>query len=95
MTAPAATSNVTLVRDGDVVRLVHDQTGKNLHSHGVRAPITDNEREVSGYGEGKAGNATLDLNDNWRIVWVDVTLWFILGYFGGYGGSIQVFDYEV
>jgi dolichyl-phosphate-mannose-protein mannosyltransferase len=41
------------VKDGDVVRLVHDTTGKNLHSHAFPAPVTGTDAEVSGYGDGK------------------------------------------
>ncbi|KAI8611964.1 Dolichyl-phosphate-mannose-protein mannosyltransferase-domain-containing protein [Chytriomyces sp. MP71] len=54
------------VKNGDVVRLVHIKTGKKVHSHGVKAPVTMNEHhwEVSGYGsEGFTG----DTNDNWII----------------------------
>ena len=38
------------VADGDVLRFVHSQTGRNLHSHDVSAPITKADKEVSCYG---------------------------------------------
>lgn len=48
---------------GDVVRLVHESTGRNLHSHHIPAPITKLNNEVSCYG-----NATIgDQNDYWFV----------------------------
>ncbi|KAJ2998527.1 Protein O-mannosyltransferase 2 [Globomyces sp. JEL0801] len=52
---------IEFVKHGDIIRLVHEQTGKNLHSHRVKAPITESENEVSGYGSRTSG----DSNDNW------------------------------
>ncbi|KAI8099175.1 glycosyltransferase family 39 protein [Halteromyces radiatus] len=56
------------VRHGDIVRLEHIKTSpRRLHSHDIKAPISDDEsyKEVSGYGfpdyEG-------DSNDLWRLV---------------------------
>ena len=49
------TTNVTLdnppvvVRDGDVVHLVHRTTTRRLNSHNVAAPMTPTNQEVSGY----------------------------------------------
>jgi dolichyl-phosphate-mannose-protein mannosyltransferase len=63
------------VKDGDIVRLVHDQTKKNLHSHVVKAPITEKDNEVSGYGDGTPVNGTGDPNDNWIIQRVDVRIY--------------------
>ncbi|KAJ3332440.1 Protein O-mannosyltransferase 2, partial [Kappamyces sp. JEL0680] len=70
--APARSDDdpIEFVLDGDTVRLVHDQTKKNLHSHNIPAPITDSENEVSGYGDA-AANVTGDPNDNWIIRRVD------------------------
>ncbi|KAI8613977.1 hypothetical protein BC830DRAFT_1169815 [Chytriomyces sp. MP71] len=65
VTEPKVTE-LKYVKNGDIVRLVHIKTGKKVHSHGVKAPVTMNEHhwEVSGYGaEGFAG----DTNDNWII----------------------------
>ncbi|ORX88851.1 PMT-domain-containing protein [Basidiobolus meristosporus CBS 931.73] len=54
------------VKNGDIVRLLHPSTGKRLHSHDVRAPITEAEHhnEVSGYEWG-------DINDHWRVEIID------------------------
>ncbi|RKP00453.1 hypothetical protein CXG81DRAFT_29974 [Caulochytrium protostelioides] len=56
-----------ILRDGDIVRLVHAQTGRNLHSHKVNAPITVGDYEVSCYGDKNVG----DINDHWRVERVD------------------------
>ncbi|ORX57625.1 PMT-domain-containing protein [Hesseltinella vesiculosa] len=55
------------VKDGDVVRLMHLKTGRNLHSHPVAAPVSNSQWEVSGYGDEEVG----DLQDNWKIEVVD------------------------
>ncbi|EEA22959.1 Protein O-mannosyltransferase 2 [Talaromyces marneffei ATCC 18224] len=49
--------------DGDVIRLIHAQTGRNLHSHSVAAPITKSDWEVSCYGNTTIG----DEKDHWKI----------------------------
>ncbi|KAH8916450.1 glycosyltransferase family 39 protein [Atractiella rhizophila] len=55
------------LKDLDFVRLVHKQTGRNLHSHSVVAPVTKLNNEVSCYG-----NATIgDSNDYWKVHVVD------------------------
>ncbi|KAF9427471.1 Protein O-mannosyltransferase 2 [Podila epigama] len=54
---------IQFVRDGDIIRLVHSSTGRNLHSHTVKAPITTTQWEVSGYGNLTHG----DPNDEWVI----------------------------
>jgi dolichyl-phosphate-mannose-protein mannosyltransferase len=51
------------VADKSVVRLVHAQTGRNLHSHTVAAPVTKGDYEVSCYGNTTVG----DEKDHWRI----------------------------
>lgn len=43
--------NVTIVRNGDLVRLEHLQTRRNLHAHNEKAPITVKHFQVTGYGE--------------------------------------------
>ena len=48
---------------GDTVRMIHLLTGKNLHSHGFRSPLTG-QQEVSAFGDDGAG----DSGDNWKIV---------------------------
>ena len=50
---------------GSVIRLEHVQTGKNLHSHLFRSPLTKNQ-EVSGFGEAGEG----DGGDNWKVMCV-------------------------
>ena len=52
------------IRCGDVTRLTHVKTNKNLHSHGIEAPLTRFNFEVSGFG-GDDGRG--DAGDNWRI----------------------------
>lgn len=51
------------VKCGDLIRLEHVVTGKNLHSHLYKAPLTGNQ-EVSAFGENGLG----DTGDNWKIV---------------------------
>ncbi|KAI9336817.1 Dolichyl-phosphate-mannose-protein mannosyltransferase-domain-containing protein [Obelidium mucronatum] len=54
---------IRYLREGDQFRLMHEGTGKILHSHALPAPITKSQWEVSGYG-----NATwLDTNDIWEL----------------------------
>ncbi|KAI9322252.1 Dolichyl-phosphate-mannose-protein mannosyltransferase-domain-containing protein [Dichotomocladium elegans] len=55
--------SVVFIKDGDVVRLMHNPTGRNLHSHPINAPITSGQWEVSAYGNETVG----DLQDNWRV----------------------------
>lgn len=52
-----------LVANGDVLRLVHFQTGRNLHSHEIKAPLTKAHQEVSCYGNMTIG----DEKDHWTI----------------------------
>ena len=55
-----------MIEEGAVLRLKHHITEKRLHSHDVRAPVTDVEwqNEVSGYGfPGFEGDA----NDYFRV----------------------------
>ncbi|OCH88812.1 glycosyltransferase family 39 protein [Obba rivulosa] len=55
------------VADGDVIRLRHVPTTRNLHSHLIPAPITKLNNEVSCYG-----NATIgDHHDYWVVEVVD------------------------
>lgn len=55
------------VGDGDVIRLIHAQTGRNLHSHQVAAPVTKADWEVSCYGNLTIG----DTKDHWKVEIVD------------------------
>lgn len=64
---PRAWDNTTdFIKDGDVLRLYHLSTHRRVHSHDVRAPVTeaDWQQEVTAYGyEGFEGDA----NDMFRV----------------------------
>ncbi|KAK3985811.1 family 39 putative glycosyltransferase [Cladorrhinum sp. PSN332] len=51
------------IADGTTVRLLHAQTGRNLHSHQIAAPVTKADWEVSSYGNVTIG----DEKDHWKI----------------------------
>ncbi|KAJ9273608.1 CAZyme family GT39 [Paecilomyces variotii] len=51
------------VGDGDTIRLIHAQTGRNLHSHAIAAPVTKADYEVSCYGNITIG----DEKDHWVV----------------------------
>ncbi|MCJ1483017.1 Protein O-mannosyltransferase 2 [Schaereria dolodes] len=51
------------VADKAVIRLIHSQTGRNLHSHQVSAPVTKADYEVSSYGNTTVG----DEKDHWTV----------------------------
>ena len=53
---------------GDLIRLEHLETHRNLHSHNVQSPLT-RRNEVSAFGEDGEG----DPMDNWKIECVDPT----------------------
>lgn len=62
-----STAPLRMLKSGDVIRLVHEATGRNIHSHAVPAPVTKENYEISGYG-----NATIgDSNDYWVVEVVD------------------------
>ncbi len=50
------------VKCGEIIRLEHINTGKNLHSHDFRSFITESQ-EACAFGENGVG----DVNDNFRI----------------------------
>lgn len=65
-TQPDDTKGLEQVVDGDYIKLKHIQTGRRLHSHNIKAPVSDVDwqHEVSSYGaDGYPG----DLNDLWRV----------------------------
>ncbi|GCC17573.1 hypothetical protein chiPu_0017606 [Chiloscyllium punctatum] len=51
------------IRHGDVFKLEHKETSRNMHSHQHEAPLTKKHFQVTGYGI----NGTGDSNDFWRI----------------------------
>eukprot|EP00571_Detonula_confervacea_P010452 CAMPEP_0172305366 /NCGR_PEP_ID=MMETSP1058-20130122/6676_1 /TAXON_ID=83371 /ORGANISM="Detonula confervacea, Strain CCMP 353" /LENGTH=211 /DNA_ID=CAMNT_0013016947 /DNA_START=47 /DNA_END=679 /DNA_ORIENTATION=+ len=53
----------TPVKCGQVIRLMHAETQVNLHTHGIKSPIS-NQHEVSGFGQGGDG----DGGDDWKVV---------------------------
>lgn len=60
------TSPLEFIKPGMQLKLEHITTGKRLHSHDYRPPVSevDFQNEVSGYGApGFAGDA----NDNWIV----------------------------
>lgn len=51
------------VKCGQIIRLMHLDTGSNLHTHGIRSPLS-NQHEVTGFGQGGQGDA----GDDWTVV---------------------------
>ncbi|XP_013105686.1 stromal cell-derived factor 2 [Stomoxys calcitrans] len=51
------------VKCGDIIRLEHLSTHKNLHSHFFSSPLSG-EQEVSAYGENGVG----DSGDHWELI---------------------------
>lgn len=60
---------IKFLSHGDVIRLRHQPTLRNLHSHNIPAPITKLAYEVSCYGNDTIG----DIHDHWRVEIVDDT----------------------
>ncbi|PNF38553.1 Protein O-mannosyl-transferase 2 [Cryptotermes secundus] len=58
---------VEIVKNGDLIRLEHVTTRRNIHSHKEMAPISKKHYQVTGYGE----NGTGDANDVWKVLIVD------------------------
>jgi len=51
------------IGDKEQIRFLHAQTGRNLHSHQVNAPVTKGDYEVACYGNSTVG----DEKDHWII----------------------------
>lgn len=60
---PKPDDPVQLVVSGDLVRLEHRETRRNLHSHHEPAPLSRRQFQVSGYGVNGSGDA----NDVWVV----------------------------
>ncbi|KZC06223.1 Protein O-mannosyl-transferase 2 [Dufourea novaeangliae] len=60
-------SEPTFVKHGDLIRLEHVVTHRNLHSHKEYAPLSKKHYQVTGYGE----NGTGDANDVWKVLIVN------------------------
>mmetsp|Transcript_12203 Transcript_12203/g.18433 ORF Transcript_12203/g.18433 Transcript_12203/m.18433 type:complete len:227 (+) Transcript_12203:36-716(+) len=73
-TAPAVCEAGKEIKCGDHIRLQHLSTGKNLHSHLFKSPLTNNQ-EVSGFGENGEG----DTGDNWEVICKPGSQWWIRG----------------
>ncbi len=58
---------IRYLQDGDVIRLKHSPTTRNLHSHPIPAPVTKLNHEVSCYGNETIG----DSHDYWVVEVVD------------------------
>ncbi|KAI0460849.1 hypothetical protein LJB42_001496 [Komagataella kurtzmanii] len=52
-----------MMKDGDTIRLRHQHTGANLHSHRIQAHVSKQYYEVSCYGNAKVS----DGNDEWVV----------------------------
>lgn len=58
-----ASEEPRFIGDGEILRLIHAQTGRNLHSHEISAPMTKSDKEVSSYGNLTIG----DDKDHWKV----------------------------
>ncbi|KAG5976437.1 hypothetical protein E4U56_001961 [Claviceps arundinis] len=55
--------DLRFIADGTTIRLIHAQTGRNLHSHDIAAPLSKADKEVSSYGNLTVG----DEKDHWKV----------------------------
>ena len=51
------------VKCGSIIRLTHLRTMTNLHSHGVKSPLSK-QQEVTAFGQGDRNG---DAGDNWKV----------------------------
>lgn len=52
------------IKCGEIIRLTHLGTNNNLHTHGIKSPLS-NQHEVTGFGNGSGEG---DSGDDWRIM---------------------------
>ena len=52
---------IELVRHGDLIRLEHITTRRNVHTHSEKAPLSKKQFQVTGYGEVGFDRSTLDM----------------------------------
>ena len=52
---------IELVRHGDLIRLEHITTRRNVHTHSEKAPLSKKQFQVTGYGEVGFNRSTLDI----------------------------------
>lgn len=45
------TKEIEFVRNGDLIRLEHLASGRNIHTHKQPAPVSKKQLQVTGYGE--------------------------------------------
>lgn len=62
-----AEAPIRYLQNGDIIRLNHASTTRNLHSHPMPAPVTKLNNEVSCYGNATVG----DHHDYWVVEVVD------------------------
>lgn len=60
---PDSSTHRDAIQCGDIIRLEHLETKKNLHSHHFSSPISGNQ-EVSAYGTKGEG----DTGDHWIVL---------------------------
>lgn len=52
------------IKCGGVIRLTHINTNNNLHTHGIKSPLSK-QHEVTGFGNGQGEG---DMGDDWRVM---------------------------
>lgn len=65
--SPEEKSKLEFVRNGDYVRVNHVDTGRNMHSHQIKANLTQRDYEVTGFYQRDFG----DSNDHFIIEIID------------------------
>ena len=61
------------VEDGQIIRLEHWATRRNLHSHSSPAPFAPSQKEITAYQQPDAPLGQGDGNDNWIVEKIDST----------------------